>query len=128
MGRKMPPSPPNRPVMMTPPFPRTLTPSNHPSNETQADAMECDLDATDSECAALASVPRPPILVLQWVRAHLYRAGVEGGLLAGSDASERTRTLELGMGPALGRLQPEFNGCAKIATTPAPQPYTQIGE
>ena len=90
-------------------------------------AMECDVDATESECEELASVPRPPILVLQWVRAHLYRAGVEGGLLAGSDASERTRTLELGVGPVLGRLQPEFNGCAKIATTPAPQPYTQMG-
>ena len=90
--------------------------------------LDCDVDASEAECSALAAVPRPPVLVLQWIRAHLYRVGVEEGLVVGSDAAERTRTLSLGMDVTLAKLQPSFNGAAKIATTPAPQPYTQASD
>lgn len=93
----------------------------------EPDDEGCDIEASDNECAALAGVPRPPNLVLQWTRAHVYRAGVEQGLVAGETAAERTHTLELGIDRVLLALQPAFNGAAKIATTPAPQPYTQMG-
>lgn len=86
---------------------------------------ECDIDATPAECVALAAVSRPPVLVLQWIRAHIYRVGVEEKLLVGRDDAERMHALELGLDRLLSQLQPSFNGCAKIATTPPPQPYTQ---
>ena len=89
-------------------------------------APECDLEASPGECTALSAVPRPPNLVLQWIRAWVYRVGVEQELVAGADAAARTRTLSLGVDRALSQLQPAFNGAAKIATTPAPQPYTQM--
>lgn len=92
----------------------------------ESDVAACDLEASAEECEALMAVPRPPNLVLQWVRAHAYRIGVEEGLVSGADAAERTRTIQLGIDRTLGSLQPHFNGAAKIATTPTPQPYTQM--
>ena len=110
-------------------------------------------EATPAEEARLRGLARPPVLVLQWVRAHIYRAGVEKRLVAGRDDAERTRTILFGLDKLLSELQPAFNGAAKIATTPvrcsahtflvfvihtltilfspfsfpqAPQPYTQM--
>lgn len=88
---------------------------------------ECHIDADDEECAMLEQVPRPPIVVLQWIRAHLFTEGVDNGRLPGATVSERAQILELGIGRAIASMQAVFNGCAKIATTPAPQPYTQMG-
>ena len=89
--------------------------------------IECDVEASSAECEALSRVPRPPVLVLQWIRAHLYRAGIEEQLIPGSDDAERMQSLQLGLEQRISHLQPSFNGAAKIATTPAPQPYTQMG-
>jgi len=87
---------------------------------------ECQIDGDDEECAMLEQVPRPPVIVLQWIRAHLFTEGVKNGLLPGATVAERAQVLELGIGRVVGSLQAFFNGCAKIATTPAPQPYTQM--
>ena len=53
--------------------------------------------------------------------------GVEQRLLAGSSAFERTQTLAHGVERPLAGLPAAFNGAAKIASTPFPQPYTQMG-
>ena len=53
------------------------------------DRLACDIEATEEECAALLKASRPPVLVLRWVRAHLYKAGVEGGLLMGQTTADR---------------------------------------
>uniref|UniRef100_A0A7S3B6P0 Bestrophin homolog n=1 Tax=Haptolina ericina TaxID=156174 RepID=A0A7S3B6P0_9EUKA len=87
----------------------------------------CDAEATEAECALIQATPRPPVLVLQWVRAHLYRVGVERGLLNGATAAERQQLLSLGVERIIAKIQPHFNGAAKIAMTPMPQPYTQVG-
>ena len=83
-------------------------------------------DASDEEAAALRAAERPPVLVLQWIRQHIYRVGVQDKLIAGRDEAERTRAVSLGIDRLLSGLQPSFNGAAKIATTPVPQPYTQM--
>lgn len=110
---------------------RTQRASNYwlPEEATASNFVEdrsCDVDATEAECEALRKAPRPPVLVLQWVRAHIYKVGVEGKLIAGETESERKQTIALGLDRVLSGLQPCFNGCAKIATTPVPQPYTQM--
>lgn len=89
--------------------------------------QECDIEAKFDECELLEQVARPPVLVLQWIRAHIFAVGVEGGLLPGETDGQRMQSLELGLEKGLKDMQTAFNGCAKIGTTPAPQPYTQMG-
>lgn len=91
------------------------------------EAAECNVCAyaTEAEAEALCATARSPVLVMQWIRAHVYRAGVEQQLVPGTGDADRARAVQLGIDRILSSLQPAFNGCAKIATTPVPQPYTQ---
>lgn len=79
---------------------------------------ECDLEVTEEECELLATSVRPPILVLQWVRAHIFSSIIDKGLGHPS--------LTAGADRVLSTLQASWNGCQKIATMPLPQPYTQM--
>lgn len=84
-----------------------------------------DRDATEGERAALATAARPPVLVLKWIRAHL-QACARRGVFVGASRADRQRALASGVERVLQTLPAHFNGAAKIATTPTPQPYLQI--
>ena len=84
-----------------------------------------DRETTDDERAALGRAARPPVLVLTWIRAHLQDC-VRRGVFVGGSRGERQRALASGVERVLQTLPAHFNGAAKIATTPTPQPYLQM--
>jgi len=91
-------------------------------------------DATPEESLALDEVtPRVrPALVLQWLRVAMQRSAQEvdstgKALVAGDNMGDRLRLHSSDAAHSLGLLQTQFNGCAKIASTPLPPTYVRIG-
>eukprot|EP00854_Cymbomonas_tetramitiformis_P013766 gene13766-16271_t len=83
-------------------------------------------DTTLEEENILRKYVRSPVIVLKWIRQHLYQVAVVEGLIAGRDEGQRALVLKQGIEKNLLALQTHFNGASKIATTPVPEPYTQM--
>ena len=67
----------------------------------------CDAEATEAECALIQATPRPPVLVLQWVQAHLQGVGGRARLAQRRDRSrERQQLLSLGVERIIAKIQP----------------------
>lgn len=97
----------------------------------EAPETRCGTRLTDEECAILEAHPRSPSVVLKWIRDHLFSPTVMEGLSQNGKVSSnllqsRLLAYESSVDRVLSQLQASWNGCAKIATTPMPQPYTQM--